>query len=150
MVGWGVAGGIRGRMHGEQWGEGRGVWGERSGIEAILCVCVDLQDKTAQEAGVNESGDGEGREEGTAQRVVAYAEGTEKSAERHSSRERRRLSGSMNQTFLEGDEARNLLRLGRACVPENNECQGSRRMGQHAAEMVGAINHTLCGRRCGL
>ncbi|KAJ7884200.1 hypothetical protein B0H14DRAFT_2564581 [Mycena olivaceomarginata] len=82
---------------------------------------------------------------GVSVQVAAYAEGTEKSAERRSSRGRRRLSGSANQTFLEGDEARDLLRLGHACVPENNERRGSGRMGQPAAEMVGAVIRFAAG-----
>jgi hypothetical protein len=108
--------------------------------------------------------------------AAAHAEGTEKSAKRRSSGERvswrrelvysplqcfvERPSGSANQTVLEtrlflknqtvleGNEARDLLRLGHACVLENNECRGSRRMGQHAAKM--ASSHTLCSGRRGL
>ncbi|KAJ7866262.1 hypothetical protein B0H14DRAFT_2573533 [Mycena olivaceomarginata] len=79
--------------------------------------------------------------------AAANGEGTEKSAKRRSSGERR-PSGSANQTVLEGNEARDLLRLGHACVLENNERRGSRRMGQHAAKM--ASSHTLCSGRHGL
>jgi hypothetical protein len=56
-----------------------------------------------------------------------------------------RLSGSVNQTVLVGDEARDLLRLGHAWALENNERRGSGRMGQHAAKMAGAGIHFAAG-----
>ncbi|KAJ7809563.1 hypothetical protein B0H14DRAFT_3151540 [Mycena olivaceomarginata] len=62
-----------------------------------------------------------------------------------------RLSGSANQTVLEGDETRDLLRLCHVCVLENNQCRGSGKMRQRAAETAEAVIHfAACGGRCGL